>query len=268
MLKPAKMLGSHDVLFITIDSLRYDVAFNALNGGMTPALADALPGRGWDMRETPGNFTYAAHQAFFAGFLPVPPDNPRQPRLFACKFTGSETIDEDTLVFDAPDIVSGFAKAGYHTVCIGGVGFFSKQNPLGSVLPSLFMESHWSTQTSVTSTNSTESQVLLARSVMNRLPVDKRIFMFINISATHQPTGIFAPGSPKVDTPQTQAYALAYADKHLGSLFKSMRKRAPTLTIICADHGTSFGENGYYGHRNNHPSVLTVPYAEFVLERI
>ena len=50
------------------------------------------------------------------------------------RFPGSETITEATCVFDAPDIVRGLARLGYYTVCVGGVGFFNKLSPLGSVL--------------------------------------------------------------------------------------------------------------------------------------
>jgi hypothetical protein len=47
-----------------------------------------------------------------------------------------------------------------------------------------------------------------------------------------------------------------------------MRRRAPVLTIICSDHGTAYGEDGYIGHRVSHPVVWTVPYAEFVLPEV
>ena len=40
-----------------------------------------------------------------------------------------------TWLFDTPDMVSGLAAAGYQTVCIGGVIFFSKKVPLARVLP-------------------------------------------------------------------------------------------------------------------------------------
>ena len=51
-----------------------------------------------------------------------------------------------------------------------------------------------------------------------------------------------------------------------GRLFAAARSRAPTLTVICGDHGTAYGEAGYVGHRVAHPTVWDVPYAEFVLE--
>lgn len=65
------LIGSHDLLFVTLDTLRYDVAAELAETGRTPNLARALPG-GWERRHSPASFTYAAHQAFFAGFLPTP----------------------------------------------------------------------------------------------------------------------------------------------------------------------------------------------------
>ena len=35
---------------------------------------------------------------------------------------------------------------------------------------------------------------------------------------------------------------------------------------MCSDHGTAYGEDGYWGHRLSHPVVWTVPYAEFALD--
>src|SRR5436305_4044924 len=140
------LVGTHDVLMVTLDTLRYDVAADALAAGRTPNLAALLPGGMWERRHTPGSFTYAAHHAFFAGFLPTPADPALERahgRLFAARFAGSETTTDRTAVFDTPDIVSGFRSVGYHTVCIGGVGFFNKLTPRGSGLPGLFVEGHW-----------------------------------------------------------------------------------------------------------------------------
>ena len=39
----------------------------------------------------------------------------------------------------------------------------------------------------------------------------------------------------------------------------------PWLAVVCSDHGTAYGEDGYTGHRLAHPVVWEVPYAEFVL---
>jgi len=264
MINASQLVGTHDVLFITLDTLRYDVAQQGWAEGRTPGLAAVLPASGWEKRHSPGTFTYAAHQAFFAGFLPTPARPGRHPRLFATRFPGSETTTPETCVFDAPDIVTGLAARGYHTVCIGGVGFFNCRSPLGRVLPSLFAESHWSFEMGVTDPRSTELQVNLACSILAQQPLTRRVFLFLNISAIHQPNCHYLPGATE-DSPASQAAALAYVDQQLPQLFAAMRQRAPVLGIVCSDHGTAYGEDGYRGHRLAHPSVWDVPYAEFVL---
>ena len=267
MINACKLVGSHDLLFITLDTLRYDAACQALAAGRTPTLAALLPGGHWEKRHTPGNFTYSAHQAFFAGFLPTPARPGPHPRLFAPRFPGSETTTAQTCVFDEPDIVSGLFGLGYHTVCIGGVGFFNKQSPLGNVLPGLFAESHWDPSLGVGDPHSTENQVRLALKILRELPKRQRLFLFINISAIHQPNCLFLPGAEQ-DTLESHAAALAYVDGQLPSLFEAMRQRGPSLAILCSDHGTAYGEDGFWGHRVCHPVVWTVPYAEFVLPEI
>lgn len=256
--------GTHDFLFITLDTLRYDVAVRGLHAGLTPTLAGVLPDGAWEMRHSPATFTYAAHHAFFAGFLPTPAFPGRHTRRFAARFAGSETTGADTLVFESADIVTGFRGIGYHTICIGGVGFFNKQTALGSVLPALFDESHWETALSVTSPDSTARQVGLALAQLEALDPSQRVFLFINVSALHQPNCIFTPDADH-DTPETQLNALAYVDAQLAPLFAAMRRRAPTFAVVCADHGTAYGEDGYSGHRLAHPTVWNVPYAEFYL---
>jgi hypothetical protein len=251
---------------VTLDTLRYDVAATALAEGLTPELARVLPGGRWEKRHSPATFTYAAHHAFFGGFLPTPTSPGPHPRMFAARFAGSETTVDQTALFDAPDVVTGLAAAGYHTVCIGGVGFFNKLTPLGSVLPSLFAESHWSPALGVTDPSSTQNQVDLARRILSRLDPKRRLFLFLNVSAIHQPNCIFAPGAER-DTPRTMAAALAYADGWLGQLLQLMRRRAPLLALIFSDHGTAYGEDGYSGHRVAHPAVWDVPYANFILPR-
>ncbi len=194
-LNARSMLGTHDVLFMTLDTLRFDVAQSTLRNGRTPNLKALLPGAQWQARHSPGTFTYAAHHAFFAGFLPTPIDNPHSPRLFATRFAGSVSATETTMIFDAPDIVTGFAQSGYHTVCIGGVGFFNKLTPLSCVLPNLFHESHWREETGVMSHRSVQVQVELAVDILQEVPRHKRVFLFINVPAMHQPNYLWTPGA-------------------------------------------------------------------------
>ena len=106
-----ELIGSHDLLFVTLDTLRHDVAVDCLAGGRTPYLAKVLPGGVWERRHTPASFTYAAHHAFFAGFLPTPVTPGPHERMFAARFGGSESSGPNTYVFDAPDLPSGLAAA-------------------------------------------------------------------------------------------------------------------------------------------------------------
>lgn len=264
MLNARTLLGSHDVLLLTFDTLRWDVAEREYAAGGTPNLASWLPPGGWERRHSPASFTYAAHQAFFAGFLPTPPAPGPHPRLFAARFIGSETTVEQTLVFDAPDIVSGFRAKGYHTLCIGGVGFFNQRTPLGRVLPSLFEEAHWAPELGVADPASTANQVALACARIAVLPTQRRLFLFLNLSAIHPPTYHYLPGAG-ADSLESHAAALRYVDAQLPPLLALLRRRAPLLCVLCSDHGSAFGEDGYHGHRLAHPVVWDVPYAEFVL---
>jgi hypothetical protein len=266
MLDANRLVGTHDVLFITLDTLRYDVAAQLHASGHTPHLSAVLPPEGWEKRHTPGSFTFAAHAAFFAGFLPTPAAPGKHPRVFALRFPGSETTAPETAVFNAPDLVSGFRGRGYHTICVGGVGFFNKLTPLGCVLPGLFDESHWAPELGVTDPRSTENQVSLVLKCVAELPRARRAFVFLNVSAIHQPNRFYLPGAAD-DTIESHAAALEYVDQQLGRLFAKLRIRGPWLVVICSDHGTAYGEDGYTGHRLAHPVVWDVPYAEFVLNQ-
>ncbi|EYT82897.1 metalloenzyme domain-containing protein [Streptomyces sp. Tu 6176] len=262
------VVGSHDLLLVTLDTLRHDVAAELAAAGRIPHLARHLPGGRWERRHAPGSFTYASHQAIFAGFLPTPAAPGPHPRLFAASFAGSETTKDGTWVFDTPDLVSGLAQAGYHTVCVGGVGFFNKQGALGSVLPGLFHESHWEPGFGVASPTSFEAQVACAEQAVRRLPREQRLFLFVNVSALHQPNWFHLPGATREagDSRQTHAAALEYVDRHIGRLFAAASSRRRCFAVVCSDHGTAYGDDGYTGHRLGHESVWTVPYAHFFLE--
>jgi len=116
----------------------------------------------------------------------------------------------------------------------------------------------------VSGRRSTEFQVRLAADRLDETPPGRRMFLFLNISAIHPPNHFFLPGA-KEDNLQTHTAALAYVDQHLPTLFAALRRRGPSLLIICSDHGTTYGEDGYTGHRLSHPIVWNVPYAELIL---
>jgi hypothetical protein len=260
------LIDTHDLLFVTLDTLRFDVAEAALADGRTPQLARFLPGGTWQRRHTPASFTYAAHHAFFAGFLPTPVTPGPHERLFAARFAGSESSGPHTYVFDAADLPTALAARGYHTVCLGGVGFFNPGAPLGRVLPGLFTESHWEPAFGVTAPGCFDAQVDRLAGIVTGLPPGQPLFTFVNVAALHQPNRHYLPGAAEDDL-TTHAAALAYVDAVLPRLFAVVRGRGrPCHVIICSDHGTLYGEDGHTGHRFAHEAVWTVPYADFTLE--
>jgi hypothetical protein len=220
----------------------------------------------WEGRHSPGSFTFAAHQAFFAGFLPTPADPAAEKtRLFGCRFEGSETIGPNTKVFAEGNWIQGLASEGYRTLCVGGVGFFNKLTALGEVLPSFFAESAWRREFGVTERESTRHQFTYAAEWLGQLDTEERALVFVNVSAIHQPNYFYAREDGGDDL-ASHAAALQYVDGQLPMLLDAMRKRPRgTFFIVTSDHGTAYGEDGWNGHRLAHEVVWTVPYAEGIL---
>ena len=214
-------------------------------------------------RHTPASFTYAAHHAFFSGFLPTRSDPGPHPRLFASRFAGSETTTDKTFVFDEPTLPEALSARGYRTICIGGTGFFNPSSELGRVLPALFDEAHWTPELGVANHHSEVNQVQQALTCLQRAE-GSRTLLFINVAAIHQPNWFYGSQESQ-DTLHTHGEALVAVDRALEPLFAECRKRGPTFCVICSDHGTAYGEDGHYGHRLAHEVVWNVPYAEFML---
>lgn len=253
-----------DFFLLTLDALRYDVARDTLAAGRAPNLAALLSG-GFEARHTPATFTFPAHQAFFAGFFPTPTAPGAHSRPIALRFPGSRTMSASTLVLDGSCIVTALGQAGYRTICIGGTSFFNPSSALGTVLSRPFAEAHWTHEMGVTSPHASRLQLGLAAERLRALSPSERAFVFINASATHPPTRMFVRGA-KTESTATQSAALSEFDRHLPLLVDAFRSRGGAVGIVCGDHGTCFGEDGFTGHRIAHESVWTVPYAEVEIE--
>lgn len=258
-----EIVAESDIVLITLDTLRYDIAQTLWIKGKLPNFSKWLSPDGWEKRHTPGSFTYAAHHAFFAGFLPTPVAPQKHPRLFATRFAGSETAVDTTCTFDAPNIVEGLQQKGFKTICIGGVGFFNQQTPLSSVFPDLFEESYWEESYGVTNKQSTQVQFEKAANLLEKYQAP--VFLFINVSAMHQPNCFYLENNLE-DNLDSHAAALEYVDSQLPILMEALNKRKQSFIICSADHGTTYGEEGYTGHRIGHPNVWTVPYLEVLLK--
>lgn len=257
------------ILFVVLDSLRYDVAVEQESAGKTPNLSRVTT---WERRQAPGNFTYPSHQAMFAGFLPIEEGlremKERQTLFFSENIGFGRRAPEGTYVFKGSTWVESLEKDGYETICIGGLSFFDGRSDLGKVMPSFFKRYYWNPSFGPKVYDSTENQVNQAISVLEKIKneeSDKPIMMYINISALHYPCNIYLEGEKK-DSVRSQGEALIYVDKHLGKLFDKFKEQRETFVICTADHGTCFGEDGKWYHGFNHPIVNTVPYKHFLIK--
>ncbi len=254
------IIGQSNILLMVLDSLRYDVAQEQFLQGNLPNFQKYLPSTGWEKRYAPGSFTYPSHKAFFAGFLPTKIGVKITPRLFATTFHGSESTTEETFTFAENDLITALRNRDYATNCIGGVGFFNKQTKISQEFPSLFEESYWATATGVTAKDSTKNQFELAEKWIKK--TSQQFCLFINVSAIHQPN-YFYTRTKKMDDLESHAAALKYVDSQLPILMDALQKKGPSFCIICSDHGTAYGEDGHWGHRNGHSTVMEVPYIHF-----
>jgi len=260
------------VLLVTYDSCRYDVLVEA----STPVLdsyTTVVPA------QTPGNFTFAAHQAFFVGLLPnaledVPYLNRFRKQLLGLREVGEQGVAKAAAVRVESDwnIVAGLAAAGYQTVGAGAMNWFRQ----GS-LTAGFERFRFTGRDA-------DAQVAFLR---QEIDPSRPFFGFVNFGETHAPF-TYAGSSPcpvdvrarRMQWPPVatdvavgraseafdhQLAAAEFLDSRLPALFDGLP--GDTVVVLCADHGECFGEDGYWGHGVNHEKVLEVPLAIFRLDR-
>jgi hypothetical protein len=260
-----EIVGQYDVLFICLDALRYDVAIKEEEDNNTPCLNQY--GK-WKKCNAPGNFTYPSHHAMFAGFLPSEVHNKNifeREFLFFPKNIGlGAKPPKNAFAFEGSTFIEGLENVGYETICIGGVAFFNKRSAIGRVFPNMFKQSHWNPSFSCSVKGSVDNQIDFAIKKLINTEDDKRMFMYLNIDAIHYPNYFYLEGA-KTDNLDTHAAALRYVDSKLPKLFKQFKDRNKTFVIVCSDHGTCYGEEGYTFHGFNNEIINTVPYKHFVL---
>lgn len=260
-----EIVGSHDILFICLDTLRYDVAFSEQEKGNTPFINKY--GK-WQKCHAPGNYTFPSHSAMFIGFLPSPvkptPLFERE-RLFLPKhFSNSLKPPEKAFLFEGASFVEGLEKVGYETLCVGGVAYFNKRTEINRIFPKLFKHSYWNPSFSCHIQNSFENQISFLEKKLKNFENDN-VFLYLNIDSIHYPNSFYIKDE-KNDNIKTHAAALRYVDSHIDSLFNLFKNRKnPTFVILCSDHGSCYGEDGYQFHCVSHEIVYTVPYKHFFL---
>jgi len=244
---------------ITLDSLRYDVAACAKTKNLKRLFKFAESVK-WVKVGSHGTYTLPSHISMFhSGAFPCDnrkhikaPFNRIKKRLFKAQLAWNRT---EKAIFPTPpaeNIVKGFEKLGYRTIGIGGVYWFSPDFESSKVWSKYyFKEFYWDAKFTPDNFKSLEYQIEL----LKKLKLDKEskpIFLFINISVTHEPYLGF--GKSK----EGQAKALGQFDKKLPEIIKYLPKEFHLL--ILSDHGDCFGEDGLWGHGFYHPKVMEVPF--------
>ena len=271
----AALPSSPSFLLLTLDSCRYVVMCDAQTPCLDRYASEVLPA------QTPANFTYAAHHAFFAGILPHVPEPRAYYNRFVRQLVGLSTAGEGhrvtgralkSVCSDA-NLVSGLREAGYQTVGAGAMNWFQQ-----------IALTRWFENFRFTDTDA-EAQVDY---LLQQLDVTRPFFGFINFGETHDPFHYkgketecsFRVQARLMEWPPReqgtigrdsepywhQVEALEFVDRQLGRLFDALP--GDTIAIVCGDHGEAFGEDGYWGHAINHPKVHEVPLAIFRLDGV
>lgn len=264
-----------NLLLLTYDSCRYDVLAEA----HTPVLDSYAP---IVRAQTPSNFTYAAHQAFFVGMLP----NAREPLPYYNRFraqlvrlgvTAAWHPDRTALmqVDGTRSIVAAFRRLGFQTVGTGAMEWFRQETLCEDFARFRF--------------TGTDAGAQIAY-ILGELDVAKPFFAFVNFGETHSPFAYEGkarpaeehelPSAQNMEWPPVQKdgpvgrehpawahqrEAAEFLDRQLPSLFDALPGN--TVVVLCGDHGEAMGEDGFEGHGVNHPTVLEVPLSIFRLDR-
>lgn len=216
----------------------------------------------------PGNFTYSSHAAMFMGFtpgiatLPEPYVNPKFSKIFQMEGGGFSRSHTPRFFLQGSNIVDGFRKAGYKALGSGAVAWFNPATLTGRNLTRdfddfFFAGVAWRLE---------DQLAWLAERVTGQ----EKNFVFLNIGETHVPYYYKGADWSEKDNPcipfsernnadecrRRQISCLEYVDKTLAALLEAFRD---CTTLICADHGDCWGEDGLWEHGIHHEKTLEVP---------
>ena len=251
------------VLFITLDSCRYDsfVSAHAPNFHAAGHIHKA---------DAPSYFTYASHAAMFVGFTPgvtyepVPLLNPKFGKIFKLAGAGFPGKGGEGFLLEGRNIIDGFNRLGYCTIGTGGVGWFDPSTPTSKVLIGDFKEFFYPGNGH--SLPDQLSWIDRCLEAVNETPV----FVFLNIGETHVPYYFKGAPWPAHDNPcvpfqladrseecrKRQICCIEFVDRQIAGL---LNRFLEATTLVTADHGDCWGEDGLWEHGISHPMTLSVP---------
>lgn len=258
------MLDPTSILFLTLDSCRFD-SFEAAN---LPNLKAVGP---LHKAKAPGNFTFASHSAMFVGFTPGIPGrneplvNPKFGKIFKIVGGGYPSKGTEFMTIKGKNLIEGLSAQGYTTIGTGSAGWFDDSTATAQPLVQDF-DHYWFAGNCW----SLDKQLAFVERKLDAVE-DGPAFVFINIGETHVPywhegadwDRSFNPcrpfGGDANDADECRRRQLACAewvDERLGPI---LERFAHANTLVCADHGDAWGEDGLWEHGIHHDTVMDVP---------
>jgi membrane-anchored protein YejM (alkaline phosphatase superfamily) len=254
--------NKRSVLFITLDSCRYDT-FESARAPHLKSVGDL------HRAMAPGNFTYGSHAAMFVGFTPgvaeraEPFINPKFGKIFKMVGGGFPGKGCEHMPLSGRNIIDGLKRQGYLTLGSGAVGWFDPSTETGQHLTQDFDHFYFPGSSSALHN---QLEWLASRLVQT----DQPCFAFLNIGETHvpyyydgapwdpahNPCVPFSPHNDAGECSRRQTACLEFVDAQLAPLLEAF---SPATTLVCADHGDCWGEDGLWEHGIHHEKVLEVP---------
>ena len=253
----------NSVLFITLDSCRYDTFAQA----EVPRMRRIGPVH---RAQAPSYFTFGSHASMFMGFTPgianveSPLINPKFGKIFKLAGAGFPGHTDKGFNLEGPNIIAGFKAIGYFTIGSGAVGWFNPETPTARMLTDQFDEfffpgDTWSLKRQI----SWISEQLDARA-------NGPGFVFLNVGETHVPYYHEGAAWDPQDNPcvpfQTidrsadcrvrQQACVEFVDRELDPL---LDRFSGASIVLSSDHGDCWGEDGLWEHGISHEMTLTVP---------
>jgi len=249
---------------VTLDSCRYDTFVSARtpNLGSVGMLNRAI---------APGNFTYSSHSAMFMGFTPGMADrqepflNPKYGKIFKMASPAFSAGDDRHFAhLEGRNVVDGLRRAGCVAVGTGAVSWFDPKAPTSQTLTRDFDHFFYPGDG-----HSLARQLDFIDGMLRRYE-GRKLFVFLNVGETHVP--YYHAGAPwdRAHNPclpfgedndaeecrRRQRLCLEHVDGALAMLLATFRG---ANTLVCADHGDAWGEDGLWEHGIHHRAVLEVP---------
>ena len=258
------MKQNADVLFVTLDSCRYD----AFVAAQTPNLSAIGP---LVRAFSPSHFTFGAHAAFFMGFTPGDPArrerfvNSKFGKIFRMTDGGHRGAAEAWVELSGRNIIDGFRQRGYRAIGTGAVGWFDPATETGKALTADFEHFLYTGGPGFRA-----QRAFLLREIEAAHAAGVPVFAFANLGETHVPywhegAGWNASRNPCVpfgsdndaaESRRRQIACVEWIDREIAPLFAAFDSAA---IVVCADHGDCWGEDGLWEHGIHHPRTLEVP---------